>query len=1017
MTNNLSRRGFLKAMGISATGAAAFATAAPSTVALADNTASTDESLYRFMGEYGCDIMDQSKLQELEDDCAEQGAYETANGLVLLRNENGALPLAAGSKVTLLGQNSIESTIEEESTGGFGGPAKKSGPFYSYHSGGDSTKGALVETVTYLECMKDVYEVNQDLVAAYETSGYKRVKSTDAPEVGEAPASFYTDDLKAGFANYGDAAIIMLTRQGSEDCDLLLTDPAGISFMALHQEEKDLLAMVKEQKDAGVFKRVIVLVNSSWAIEIGDLPSYGVDAVLWVGAPGATGFKGVAQVLTGEVCPSGHLVDTFAKNSLSAPAITYAQENTPTWKNLDEVLDGCADTDRYVSYYLIYAENIYVGYKYYETRYEDSVLGQGKATSSTGSSTGAAWNYNDEIAYPFGYGLSYTEFTQKLDGVTYDSAADAYTVKVTVNNAGSVAGRSVVQVYAQTPYGDYEKTNKVEKSAVQLVGFGKTAELEPGASETVEVEVERYLLASYDYTKAKGYILSAGDYYLSVGDDAHDALNNILAAKGATGMVDVLGNTAAGEKDKVYTWNEATLDTTAYAKSRYSDVAVTNQFDDADINTLGCETVTYLSRSDWDGTFPTQQVAITATAEMIRDLDGYTYEIPADAPAVSDFTQGVDSGLTFADMYEVEYDDDETWNTFLNQLTVEEMASIMPDNNGSVAIDGIAMPASYRGDDMDQLEQVHFKLTDQSGFLWPSIMLSAATFDREEIARRAALTANEAFFMGCNEIWTGGPNIHRTPFNGRATAYYSEDGQVGYFMAKIQSEECQKRGIIFGLKHFCLNDQEAHRESAATFCNEQAIREQYMRAFEGAYAKGGCQGMMTAFNRLGTTYCGSCQELLTNVLRDEWAAHVTVCSDAVGGSDYKQHYAENLAAGMTYWCWDMAGFGGPGGGSGETKPISDEKVPALIEAGDGNMLKLLRQATKDHVYAEVRSIMVNGLSADVKVEHITPWWQTALTGAKVGTGVLAAGFLGLYAAKGYVWDNDAADGAAQKGGE
>ncbi len=1020
MTANVSRRGFLKAAGMGATGAAAFAVTAGSgaTTALADNTASTDPALYRYTSDYGCDIMDQSQLQKLEDDCAEQGALEVSEGCVLLRNENGALPLAAGARVTLLGQNSIESTIEEEAAGGFGAPKKYSGPFYSYHSGGDSAKGAMVATTTYLECMQEVYEVNEALVAAYQTSGYKRMKSATEPTIGEAPASFYTDELKASWASdYNDAAIVMLTRQASEDCDLMLEDPEGISSLALHQDEKDLLAMVKEQKDAGVFKRVVVLVNSSWAIEIGDLAGYGVDAILWVGAPGATGFKGVAKVLTGEVNPSGHLVDTFAKNSLSAPAITYAQsKNTQTWANLDEVTSACADTAKYVSYYLIYAEGIYVGYKYYETRYEDCVLGQGKADSATGSSTGNAWSYTDEVAYPFGYGLSYTDFDQKLAGVTYDSAADTYKVSVAVTNAGTVAGRSVVQVYAQTPYGDYEKKNNVEKSAVQLVAFGKTQLLEPGASETVEIEVERYLLASYDYTAAKSYIISAGDCYLAIGDDAHDALNNILAAKGATGMVDVAGKAAAGDKDKVYTWNEASLDATTYAHSRYTGVAVTNEFDDADINTLGTQTVTYLSRSDWAGTFPVEPVAITATAEMIRDLAGDFYEKPADAPSVDSFTQGADNGISFVDMFEVEFDDDETWNKFLDQLTVEEMASLMPDSNGSVALDKVAMPASYRGDDMDQLEQVHFKLTDQSGFLWPSIMLSAATWDKDEMAKRANYTANEAFFMGCTEIWSGGPNMHRTPFNGRASAYYSEDGMMGYYVGQIQAEACQKMGIILGLKHLCVNDQEAMRESAATFTNEQALRENYLRAFEGAYAKGGAQGLMTAFNRMGTTYCGSCKELLTTVLREEWGAHVTVCSDAVVGADYKKHYAENLAAGMDYWCWDMAGFGAK---QGETPSnLSKDVIPQLIEAGDGYMLERLRNATKNHVYAEVRSILVNGLASGAKIEHITPWWQNALTGAKVGTGVLAAGFVGLYCAKGFVWDNDAAaPGRGEKGGE
>lgn len=1012
MRRTVSRRSFLRMLGTAGVGTAALATTAGTgaVTALAEDVAAAADETCRFVSDYGTDIYDEAALTQLEQDCSEWGIREVEEGCVLLLNDNDALPLPEGSGVTLLGQNSIETTLEVESAGGFGAPQQLSGPFYSYHSGGDAAAGAMVPTQTYLECMQAAYEVNPTMVEAYQTSGYMRLKDSEAPEIGEAPIDLYTDELKASWADaYNDAAVIMITRQASEDCDLMLEDPTGISALALHPEERDLLAMVQEEKDAGRFQRVIVLVNSSWAVELGELADYGVDAALWVGAPGATGFNGVVHVLTGEVCPSGKLVDTYAKNSLSAPAITYAQlKNTPTWANLDEVLDGCADTDRFVSYYLIYAEGIYVGYKYYETRYEDCVLGRGNADGTAGSSTGSSWNYNDEVAYPFGYGLSYTTFDQALDGVTYDESTDVYTVSVTVTNTGSVAGKSVVEVYAQTPYGDYERQNNVEKSAVQIVGFGKTAELEPGSSETLEIEVERYLLASYDYTSAKGYIISEGTHYLAIGDDAHDALNNILAAKGATGMTDVLGNAASGNAEKVYSWDEASLDTASYARSRYTDVTVTNQFDDADINTLGCETVTYLTRSDWEGTFPTEQVAITATEEMIRDLDGYTYETPADAPAVSDFTQGEDSGLSFADMYGLDYDDD-AWETFLNQLTVEEMASIMPDNNGSVALDSIAMPASYRGDDMDCLEQVHFKLNDQSGFLWPSIMLSASTWNREEIAQRATYTANEAYFMGCTEIWSGGPNIHRTPFNGRATAYYSEDGQMGYFVGQVQAEACQKYGVILGLKHLCVNDQEARRESAATFTNEQAMRENYLRAFEGAYAKGGAAGLMTAFNRIGTTYCGSSYELLTTVLRDEWGAHVTVCSDAVVGSDYKKHYAENLAAGMDYWCWDTAGFGAS---QDAATSLSSDVIPQLIEEGDGYMLQCLRQATKNHVYAEVNSILVNGLSADAQIVHTTPWWQTALTGATVGSGVLTAGFLGLYAAKAFAWD-----GKAEKGGE
>lgn len=674
--------------------------------------------------------------------------------------------------------------------------------------------------------------------------------------------------------------------------------------------------------------------------------------------------------------------------------MTNAQAlNTYTWTNLDEVLEYCDDTDTYVSDYMIYAEGIYVGYKYYETRYEDVILGNGNADSSVGSSTGEAWDYNDEIAFPFGYGLSYTTFSQTLDGVSYDEESDTYKVTVTVTNTGDVAGKSVAEVYAQTPYGDYEKENLVEKSAVQLVGFDKTQELEPGESETLEISVERYLLASYDYTNAEGYILSEGDYYFAIGDDAHDALNNILAAKGATGMTDALGNAASGDASKTYTWTTQELDTETYNNSRYTDVEVTNQFEDADLNNLGTDTVTYLTRSDWEGTYPTDQVPVTATEEMMEVLDGDVYEEPEDAPSVDDFAQGEDNDLNFVDMKDVDYDDEETWNEFLDQLTVEEMAAILVDSNGSDMMESVTMPATYRGDDMDCLEQVVFKATGKSGIVWPSTVVMTSTWNTDEIARRSSLTANEAYFMGCTEIWSGGPNIHRTPFNGRASAYYSEDGNMGYLVGTVVAENVQKYGIILGYKHLVLNDQEANRESIATFANEQTIREQYLRAFEGAYTKGGALGCMIAFNRIGVTYCGSSTELLTTVLRGEWGFEGHVTTDAVVGMDYKTHYTSNITAGVDYFCWDMAGFGAS---ADSAVNLSSDVIAQAIEDGDGYMMQALREATKHTVYAQSRSILVNGLNSTSEVEHVTPWWETALLAAKVILLILTAALLGCY---------------------
>lgn len=964
---------------------------------VSDDTKEEDTAYYK--SDYGTDIYDTDKLQELEDDCADEAVLEQEEGSVLLKNDNNALPLSEGSSITLFGQNSIESAQKSESAGGFGAAAPVSGPFYSYHS----TSGSTQELVTYLSAMQSAYNVNETMVKAYQNSGYTRLKDAQNPEIGEAPKGLYTEDLKNSWKNeYNDAAVVMLTRQGSEDCDLVLEDSEGISQLALHQDERDLLEMLKEEKANGTFKKIILLVNSNWAMELGELDDYDVDACLWIGSPGAVGFTGVVNVLKGDVSPSGKLVDTYAKNSLSAPAVTYAQaKNTPQWENLDEVLEFCSDTDKYVSNYLIYSEGIYVGYKYYETRYEDTVLGSGNATGAAGSSTNAAWDYNNEIAYPFGYGLSYTSFTQQVDGVEYHEETDSYTVKVTVTNEGDKAGKSVVQVYAQTPYGDYEKENAVEKSAIQVAGFEKTGMLEPGASETVEVDVEKYLLASYDYTNAKGYILSEGDYYLAIGDDAHDALNNILAAKGAQGMTDVLGSPAEGDADKAYTWKEEKLDTETYRQSRYSDETVTNQFDDADLNNLETDTVDYLSRSDWEGTYPVTQVSVTATEDMMKTLDGELYEQPEDSPSVDDFTQGKDAGLSFVSMKDVEFDDEETWNTFLDQLTAEEMCSILPDQNGSSMIESVNMPATYRGDDMDCLEQVKFKATEKSGIVWPSTVVMTSTWNKDEMARRSALTANEAYFMGCTEIWSGGPNIHRTPFNGRASAYYSEDGNMGYIVGAIVGENVQKYGIILGLKHMVVNDQEANRESVATFTNEQALREQYLRAFEGAYTKGGALGTMTAFNRIGCTYCGSSAPLLTQVLRGEWGFKGHVTTDAVVAMDYKTHYTSNITAGVDYFCWDMAGFGASEESAASN--LSKDKVLKAIEDGDGYMLEALRNATKHTVYAQSRSILINGLDSNAKVEHITPWWQTALKALNVVFILLTALFIGLYYLEAFVW--------------
>ena len=615
-----------------------------------DEDAEVEDTVY-YKSAYG-DINADS-LKALKADTYAEAVQEQEEGTVLLYNRDNALPLRTDEQLSLFGHAVAQPLYRSQSAGSRA---------YSTKSGVDLYKA--------LGTLK--FKVNPKLYNAYLTSKTERKtgagtffdENSDPSSqwsLGEEKIDFYTDDLKSSWEKgFNDVAIVMLAREGGEGVELYTKTPTeGISQLALCQEEKDLLAMIR---DSGTFKKTIVLLNSGNPMEVDWIEEYDVDAVLWIGCPGEKGFTGVANILAGNANPSGRLVDTYAVSSLSAPAVANNSFNNQQWANLTEALKKSSSNPSEISYYTVQTEGIYIGYKYYETRYEDQVLGRFNADGTAGSIDGAAWNYAKEVSYPFGYGLSYTTFEQKLDQVAVEDKT--VTVTVTVTNTGSVPGKSVVQVYAQTPYGEYEQKNKVEKSAIQLLDYGKTDLLEPGASQTLTIVCDKYLLASYDYVNAKGYILSEGDYYISIGDDAHDALNNVLAVKGASGMVDVYGEPAQGDASKVFHFTGGFDDETY----RYSvtGARVTNQFEDADVNYWYEDLVTYLTRSDWQGTFPTQPVAgLTLNDEMIRILDGKIYEKPDGAPTADSVTQGDQQGIMLITMKGLDYDDD-LWDSFLS---------------------------------------------------------------------------------------------------------------------------------------------------------------------------------------------------------------------------------------------------------------------------------------------------------------------------------------------------------------
>ena len=798
----------------------------------------------------------------------------------------------------------------------------------------------------------------------------------------EENKAFY-EALTGSFADYNDAAIVVLTREGSEGTDLIMKDvdddgTTQISCLALHQNERDLLTLAREN-----FSKVIVLLNSPYQMEVGEILPL-ADAVLFIGYPGHQGFTGVAEILKGEVNPSGKLADTYAVNSLSAPATVNSGTNTPMFANVDEIHAAIGE-DENADYASFQAEGIYIGYRYYETRYADCVMGQGNAADPVGAIDGAsAWVYADEVSFPFGYGLSYTTFTQTLDKV--EVGEDDLTITATVTNTGDVAGKSVVQVYAQTPYGDYEKENKVEKSAVALVGFDKTDLLEPGASETVTITVDKYLLASYDYVGAKCYILSEGDYYVAIGEDCHDALNNILAAEGYA-VSD--GMTAEGDASKAYSFTSS-FDADKY-RAGEGEALVTNQFDDCDLNYWVEGAGTYLTRSDWAGTFPAEQTIVTATTDMMDILDGEWYEKPADAPSYAEVAAnfGQNSGLTLAAMKDVPLEDKATWLQFIYQLTPEDLPNATAESFSCPPV-GDLSPAFPVGDGCDSVGGTYPLPLSGEGenavtiptTRYCSNVVLTGTFNPDLYAGRGAMLAEDGLWSGFMINYNVGNDLHRTPFGGRNYEYMSECPTMNYLASIPQVEAMEGKGSHAAPKHFVGNDQEFYRSGVVCFFNEQAFREGNLRAFEGSVRKANAGGIMQSFERLGLKWASANSALNTVVLRNEWDWQGAIDTDAApcfgeyvdGG--YLNHAAEVLDAGTQEWCLD--GVGGHGGWVLQKAKDTD----------DGHLLELLTEAAISWEYAISRSCIINGMSSTAKVITVTPWWVSALNYLVIGSGVL-----------------------------
>lgn len=895
------------------------------------------------------------KLIEAEDAYNKQTMEE---GAVLVKN-NGALPLEESErKVTLFGRAVADSLYRGISANSDPEPSRK------------------IDLPAALKA--EGFEINETVYNALSRSSVSRNTSpSSAASIGEVPASFYTQ-YQSSFDEYSDVAIVMFAREGGEGKDLQFVDADGVRQLSLHQQEADLLKMIK---DSGKFRKTIVLINSGWAMELGfvEKEEYGVDACLWIGGVGVTGFTGVASLLVGKANPSGKFVDIYAENSMSSAAAQNAGDFS--WANLATVTDYIETHRSGTNYqnYLIEAEGIYVGYKYYETRYQDQVLGINNATSSKGvyESENNSWDYADEVTYPFGYGLSYTEFTQTLDSVKWDRSAKTVTAEVTVENTGSVAGKSVVQLYAQLPYTQNNVQKKIEKSAIQVIGFEKTGIIEPGKTEKVTITVDEYLFATYDSFEVKGYIYDEGDYYFAIGDDSHDALNNILAARGESGMFDQFGKTVAGDADKAVKETLSAKDTTTYANSQYTGEKVSNKLDFVDFNTWVPGTITYMTRSDWN-TFPQSYTNISAPESMFFDLDGKTYSTPDDAPSVDSFELGVDYGeeaIKMVDLHfddEYDFDDDEFWNKFLNQLSYKDLVTILNDNWGIPAILSVGKPYSKNEDGPDSAKG-SYKSEYGGGIttLYVSECVLACTWNKELVAKKGYFLGEDALHAGHSHLWSPGSNLHRTPYSGRNFEYWSEDSIMTYIYNSIEIPEMQAKGLISALKHLCANDQETNRVGVSTFMTEQAMRQGPLKGFEGAFTVGGALSTMTSYNRVGPVSMCQSGAIQNEIMRGEWGFKGFIITDAALSANYMRTI-EAIVGGTDMFC------------------IADRSSQFNVNTvkKDGYILQCLRESSKRIYYVYAHSNLINGLSHESEVKDFVAWWQNALLGVEIGFGIL-----------------------------
>ncbi len=866
-------------------------------------------------------------------------------GFVLLKNENAALPMNKGARISVFSKNSVNLSYGGSGSGGFDTSNNKN-LYESLNDAGFVTNPTL----------KRFYESSQS--GPVRTANSSDLDNGDNQKIAtaETPQNKYTDAVKKSYADYSDAALVVITRIGGEGFDLprYQGDSEGAvsvdsHYLELDQNEIDLLTAVTD----GTFKRVVVVFNTPSSFEVTFLKDSAyaafadkIDAAVWIGFTGSNGITALGEILNGDVNPSGRLVDTWAADFTKNPS--FVNFGTGCLPDTTDKYDGG------MYYSVDYEEGIYVGYRYYETR---------------GETDGEDW-YNANVVYPFGYGLSYTTF----DWTVGDASASeielgtTITVPVTVKNTGSVAGKDVVQLYASAPYtlGGIEKAHKV------LVGFAKTKLLQPGESETVTASFDPYSAASYDYRDANsngfsGYELEAGEYTLYVSRNAHESEKAIAL------------NLAAD----VQIGTDPTTDSEVV--NRYTD---SEDFLDSD-----WQLDTMLSRADWEGTWPTPQTAQqhAGTDRLYEEIRSEEHNNPTDFDSEEYPWFGEEPTLTLRDLlpsaeaegYEpvVSYDD-ERWEELMMGCDEEEMIALI--NNGAyhtLAMESVGLPATIHGDGPSGFTCFMSKEQVNGTCQYVSEPVMASTWNinlmnelGEAIGEEGTI-GDKATGQPYSSIYASGVNIHRSPFGGRCSEYFSEDPFISGMMGAAEVQGIQSRGVLPTVKHFVANEQETHRSIGGdlSWLSEQALREIYLKPFEYTVKLGETRGIMTSFNRIGTRWTGGDYRLLTEILRNEWGFNGLVICDFNTIPQY-------MIPRMMFYA----------GGSLDLATQQSAMWTDCDTSDAGDAIVLMR-AVKDVMYALVNS---NAMNAEV-IGYNPPIWQEYLHWINIGAFTLVGVWLVL----------------------